>query len=709
MREPPVVRNELSGTVVGPSLQAGTIHGGVHVHATFSGPVCVPRQLIAPPRHFTNRRAELDQLTRTESAIVVVSGPGGVGKTALVRAWAHSARDRFADGQLYVDLGGFGEDPPVDPGDVLAGFLRAFGVPAPRVPVQLAEQAALFRSLTAGRALLVVLDNAYSAAQVRVLLPASPAGRAVVTSRSRLLGLVPDGARLMELAPLRAADSVRLLTGALGAERIERERRHAEALAAACGGLPIALCVAAARLAARPRLSVRQVAAELADEAQRLAGLSVRDGPSVRAAFDVSYRALEPGAATLYRRLALHPGPEFGPGPAAAAGGHVDALLDASLLQEVAEDRFRFHDLVRLHARQKAESEDGPEDRAAVVRAMIEWYLAAAARADLVVTPYRRRLPYRYRTVPGRLPVFAGRDRALDWLEQERVNLVRAGRAAMEYGFPELSWHVYYVLWPLFLYGKHYRDRAESDRRGLAAALAWGSTWAEAAMLKRLCGSRAAAGDVAEAEQHIRRAIRLYEEMTDQRGRLDSLEALAMLRRDSGRADQAAVLFAEVLAANRGLGDDRCTGLTLINLGMLLPRLGRSAEAVDLLAEARALFAGLTAIDPYNEVRVQIGQAIAYLGMTDLRRAEQFAEEAAGRMRDLGSDHGYAEAVHVLGQVAERRGDTALAARNYRSALDVFTAVGSRHAAVVHGRLVNIERVAGQPDRVEQPGHPANV
>jgi tetratricopeptide (TPR) repeat protein len=712
MSQPPGSRNELSGTVIGPSVQAGAIHGGVHVHEPEPGPTPVPRQLIAPPRHFTNRRADLARLSRAGAPIVVVTGPGGVGKTALVRAWAHSVRNRFPDGQLYLDLGGFSGDPPTDPRDALAAFLRALGVPAQRIPIELAEQAALYRTMTAGRALLVVLDNAYSVAQVRVLLPAPPASVTVVTSRSRLVGLVPDGARLLDLAPLDAEDSLRLLATAVGSDRIGRERAQAEELAAICGGLPIALCVAAARLAARPRLTVGRIAAELADETQRLGVLSIRDGLSVQAAFDLSYRSLEPATAALYRRLALHPGPEFGPGLAAASGGSpasLDALLDASLLQEVAEERFRLHDLVLLHARQKAAAEDEPGERAAAVRAMAEWYLAAAGRADVVVTPYRRRLPYRFRAVPPGLPDFPGRSGALDWLERERVNLIAAGRAAMEYGDAELAWHLCYVLWPLFLYGKHYHDRAETDRRGIAAAKAWGNTWAEAAMLKRLCGTCAVAGEVDEAERHIRRALRLYRNLGDERGRVDALESLAMLRRDCDRAEEAAVLFAEVLAANRMLGDDRCTGLTLINLGRLLPRLGRSAEAIDLLAEAQRLFARLTTIDPYNEVRVRIGQARAHLGLSELRQAEEAAVDAATRMRDLGSEHGYAEAVDLLGRIAERRGDTGLAADHYRMALDVFAALGSPHAAVLRDRLAGVDPEPRQPSRVEQPGDPIDV
>lgn len=687
----PATRNELSGTVFGPSVQAGAIHGGVHVHEPAYAPPPVPRQLPRPPVTFVSRHAELAAVS-VGGPLVVLSGPGGVGKTALALAWAHGERDRYPDGQLYLDLGGFSGQPPVHPGEALGRFLRALGVPPQRVPATLDEQTALYRSVTAGRSLLVVLDNAYSAAQVRVLLPVPPASRTVVTSRSRLVGLVPDGARLVEVGPLPITDAVELLGRTVGPDRIDRERTETEQLAAICGGLPVALCVAAARLVARPRLTVGRLVGALADEAGRLKALAVREGPSVQAAFDMSYRALEPVAAALYRRIALHPGPEFGTGPIsavlagelAAASTAVDELLDANLLQEVAEDRFRFHDLLRLHASRLA----GTAERPATVRAVAEWYLAAAGRADRLVTPYRRRLPYQPVTPAVTLPELSDREEALAWLERERVNLAASGRAALEHGYAELAWHLADVMWPLFLYHKHFRDRIETDRRGVAAARCWGNAWAEADMLKRLAGPCAAAGDIDEAERHTRRAIVLCERIGDARGEADARETLATLVNDHhGRAAEAAEMLTDVLAANRRLGDPRCTGRTLIRLGMVLPGLGRAGEAVRLLEEARDLFAGLSRIDPYNQVRVLIGLSGAYLGIDDLRRAEDTATEAVRRMRDLGAEHGQAEALDLLGQVVERRGDAIEAGRIYRLALDSFTALGSRHAAPVRDRL----------------------
>jgi tetratricopeptide (TPR) repeat protein len=466
-----------------------------------------------------------------------------------------------------------------------------------------------------------------------------------------------------------------------------------------CAGLPIALCVAAARLAARPRLSVGKVVSELADETNRLRRLSISDGLSVQAALDVSYRFLDPRTATLYRRLSVHPGREFGTGPIAAVtpepqseaqADPVDSLLEASLLQEVAEDRFRFHDLVRLHAIQKAETDDHERDRKTAALAILEWYLAAAQQADRVLTPYRRRLVYQFTTTPRSLPALVSRDVALGWLERERVNLIAAGRAALDHEYAELAWHLSDVLWPLFLLQRHYRDRIDVDRCGVAAARRWGNVWAEADMLKRLSRVCAMTRDFEAAERYAHESISRYEEVGDSRGSLDAQESLALVYRDSGREELAATALAGLLDANRRLGAERSAGLMLINLGVLLTTLGRAAEAVPMLREARELFAKLSDVDPYNEVRATIGLSGAYLNTGELVQAEDMATAAAGRMDELGSEHGKAEALSLLGQIAQRRGDIATACAHFLNALHIFDALGSSRATSLRDQVTRL-------------------
>jgi Tfp pilus assembly protein PilF len=695
--------NELSGNVFGPSVQAGAIHGGVHVYRPAAEPPPVPRQLPAPPHRFTNRGAELEQLDEVlangSTGIAVLTGPGGVGKTALAIYWAYGVQDRFPGGQLYVDLGGFSEGPPLDPAEVVGSFLRALGVRPDDLPVTFPEQLARYRSVTAGRPLLMILDNAYSAAQVRVLVPAAGSSVVVVTSRSRLVGLVPDGARLIDVAPLPEAESVALLTRRVDPTRVAREQDRVAELVRFCAGLPIALCLAAARLAARPRLSIGTVVSELADETNRLRRLAVPEGVSVQAAFDMSYRALGPQAAMLYRRLALHPGQEFGLGPVSAlmpdATGDdrsqaVEALLDANLLEEVDEARFRFHDLVRLHARQKAEADDREAVREAALRAIVEWYFAAAHQADMMITPYRRRVPYEFAARLEAVPVLPNRHDALEWLKRERLNLLAAGRAAFDHGYAELAWHLSDVLWPLFLYGKHYRDQMEADRRAVAAARAWGNQWAEAGSLKRLSRVWAIAGDYTAAREHALESIRLYRAVQDTRGVLDAQEALALVYRDTGQQAKAIAAFTDLLAANREYGDERVVALILINLGTLLSADGQCREAIPLLMEAKDILGRLSAIDPYNEARALIGLAGAYLGAGDVSAADEAATAAMNRMGALGSAHDKAEAIRLLGQIAERRGDLATARTHYRNALAVFEALGSPRAAPTRSDLARL-------------------
>lgn len=624
---------------------------------------------------------------------------------------------------------GFGGGEPMDPASALGGFLRALGVPPQRVPADLAEQVALYRTVTASSRLLVLLDNALTPAQVRVLIPASASSTVLVTSRRRLGGLVSEGARLVEVRPLPADDAIELLARAVGRDRITRERRFAEDLAHICGGLPIALCVSAARLAARPRLSLRSMVSELADETGRLMRLADQDGISVRTTLELSYRYLGPAPAAVYRRLSLHPGPEFGTGPVTVLSGQcvnvespsdgvsaayhddgaeselslpsaeasvsdlVEQLVDANLLEEVAEERFRVHDLLRLYAQEKALTDETAAERDAARRAMLEWYLAAAGRADQVLTPYRRRLPYTFTARLAQLPHFTGRQDALAWLERERVNLVHAARAAMEHDYPQLTWHLADVMWPLFLFHKHYRDWIEIDELGVQAARSWGNVWAEADMLKRLGRVCNMVGRHVEAERHTRAAIDRYREAGDERGCLDAEDGLACLYRDTGRTDLAIALYGRLLTANRERGDVRSAALTCISLGMLLNRVGRAQDAMPLLLEAREAFDELADVDPYNGVRVLIGLAGAHLGVGDLQTAEETAAEAAQRMRDLGSEHERVEALDVLGQVAQRRGDAAAARRHYQQALSIFESLGSLRARDLARQLGQLDSV----------------
>jgi hypothetical protein len=264
----PGTRNVMGGYVAGHAVQAGAIHGGVHMHEAPAPSPPVPRQL-PPPIHLVGREdelAEIDRLARRPRAgpaIVVLSGTGGVGKSALALAWAHRAGERYPDGQLHVSLGVFD---PADPGALLAQLLRALGAAAERLPAGTAERSALFRSLTAGKGLLMLLEDAASAAQVRPLLPSSPSTVVLVTARSRLGGLLGDGAAFVAVEPLADEAATALLAGAIGHERAAGDPGSTAALVRLCAGLPVALAMASARLAAHPSWPVGRIVEEIAYE-----------------------------------------------------------------------------------------------------------------------------------------------------------------------------------------------------------------------------------------------------------------------------------------------------------------------------------------------------------------------------------------------------------------------------------------------------------
>ncbi|MFE7531843.1 BTAD domain-containing putative transcriptional regulator [Kitasatospora sp. NPDC057542] len=356
-----------------------------------------PAQLPPALATFVGRSTELRVLdslltapappeTGPAAAVCAVSGPAGVGKTTLAVDWAHRVRDRFPDGQLYADLHGYSLDAPLAPHTVLARFLRALGVPRDRIPTAPDEAAALYRSLLAERRLLVVLDNARDAEQVRPLLPGTPDCRTVVTSRTRLDGLaVRNGARPLVLDVLPARQALELLARIIGEHRTRAEPRAAAELTAACGRLPLALAVTASRLAACPDRSLTDHAAELLDAETRLSALQIEgdDTSAVRAAFDLSYRSLPAEARALLRLLTLVPAVGIGSDAAAALAGApaaavrpvLDRLAAAHLLTLEERDRYRLNDLLRLYAAERCSVETSAAERRSALERLGSWYL----------------------------------------------------------------------------------------------------------------------------------------------------------------------------------------------------------------------------------------------------------------------------------------------------------------------------------------------
>jgi DNA-binding SARP family transcriptional activator len=418
----------------------------------------VPRQLPARPASFTGRAEELLQLTeaaRGPASVVAIGGTGGVGKTWLALHWAHQHLDQFPDGQLYVNLRGFAPSgEPMPPGTALRGLLDALGAEPAALPADLDALASLYRSMVAGRRLLVMLDNAADVDQVVPLLPAGPGCTVLVTSRTRLVGLVAmHGAATLHLDVLPTEDARDLLARRIGQDRDGQHRMTAEPAAvdellALCGGLPLALGVVAARATTHPRHSLARLAAEL-----REAPLDALDAldmtANVRAVLSWSARGLDEETARVFRLLSVAPGPDIGLAAATALTALPEArtravlrrLEHAHLLQDHAQDRYRMHDLIRLFG---AETAKGDASVTGALRTLVEFLLHTAYAGDRLCYPHRLAIdPGPAKVSPAVLP---DRAAAQQWFLAEHASLLAAQQVAAEYGWHQQVWQLAWVL-----------------------------------------------------------------------------------------------------------------------------------------------------------------------------------------------------------------------------------------------------------------------
>jgi tetratricopeptide (TPR) repeat protein len=712
-REGSALTNAVTGIVAGPSVQAGAIHGGVHVHQVAAAAAeVVPRQLRPPPRHFTDRVTALAELTQLASGgpphagstLAVISGPGGVGKSALALRWLHDVVDRFPDGQLYVDLRTNDSERTLSLGSVLAGFLRALGVAGERIPVEAGEAAALFRSVTADKRVAVLVDNASSAAQVRLLVPASPLSVVVVTSRSRLGGLAMDGAAFVTLTPLETPAGTDLLARTVGDARMAREPDATATLVELCGGMPIALSIAGARLITRPGWSVARVVQDLSSEQRRLAALWVDEDVSVRGVFDLSYEDLGAPLARAYRWLGLHPGPHFGVGVASAilkvsteaATDLLEHLVDASLLEVGAGDRYQFHDLLRLHARQRAEQEDTATDRHAVIKRVLEYYIARAAAVDRAIMPLEWRLGPAFATPAHDRPGYTTSAEALDNLEPELPNLMAALRAGVANDFDDLVWQLCEAAWSLFLYRKHFPDWIAAYQWGIEAAERCRNDAAKSRMHHHL---GFAYHNLRRCEEAVEQGtLALVAARAAGHGRAESgaLALIAMATRELGRYEEAITILQQLVDLDHQSGRSRNEALNRRRLGQTLTIAGHFDKAVQELRRARELAAALP--DPPVEAvtTVWLAEALSLIGCG--AEAMDLLRDAEATLSESGSPQYLAHVFMVRGELAERLDDLMLAHENLTRARDLFTEIGAPHVTRVQHVLDRVElRLAPPP------------
>lgn len=686
-RVQPLTVCNTASAVHGASVQAGVVHGGVHVHLGRAA-LPPPRQLPPASLRFANRHRELAQLEDalarglgTGPTAVVLNGLAGVGKTALALTALSRWAERFPDGQLYADLTHPSEVPLAD---VLGQFLRALGIAPDQVPAAEPERAALWRTISAERHLAVLLEAPASTAQVRPLLPSSPHGLAIITSQRALPGLLADGAHLVSVEPLDANGSLELLQLHLGSDRIAGHHTPARELARLCGGLPLALTVAAAHAANHPRRTLSRTVTTLRRAHNRLEVLSVHDDLSAQASFDAAYQNLAEPAARAYRALGLIPGQGFTVELAAAAintdlntdlnaAEHaLGELVDASLLAELDDARYRFHDLVHEHARRQADDHGDSAARADTRQRILRWYLHTVRAAASTVMPARRELAYDF--TPASPPYFLPADMdnydiALAWLDRERRNLGAAVRDAATSGLPRLAILLADAMQPGAIIHNDDGYTVTVDEIALTAAQATADPAAVNTIRKRLARAYTARGDVDRARAHVEQALHDTREAGDRRDYASALKSQALLHVATGNPDAAVQSFLEVASILRDLGRHRGEGLVLINLGDTLVQLDRTPDAVDHLERACTLLSTLPKPDPYNAARADIALARARLRSGDHAAAKTVATRALATMTRLDSRHQQANAHDVLGEIAEHSGNHQLAGEHRAAAV----------------------------------------
>ncbi len=678
-------------------------------------PVCVPRELPADVPVFTGRVTELGQLDRllmpteaeqriSATVISAVSGTAGVGKTALALHWAHRAVPVFPDGQLYADLRGYDVAQPLAPAEVLAGFLRALGVADADIPSGQDERASRYRSLLAGKRMLVVLDNASSVEQVRPLLPGAPACATVVTSRDSLAGLVArDGAARLEVDLLPLADAVSLLRDLIG-PRASADPGAVTELAGQCARLPLALRVAAELAAARQQATLADLVAELADQRRRLDLLDAAGDShtAVRAVFSWSYRNLTPAAAEAFRLIGLHPGITFDGYAIAAltgtdqeqAGQLMHTLSRAHLVQPVSPSRYAVHDLLRAYARELA-AEAGETGQA--LDRLLGYYLSAAAAAMDAILPGERYRRPRVPALPVSVPALADPAAARQWLDGERAAMIALIRYTAEHGWRSQAARLAVTLFRYLDYGGHWAEAIIVHELASRAARQAGDRAAEAEALNNLGVTELRQGHYQQAAARHARALALSRQAGDRRGTGRALNNLGLIHYQQGAYVKAAGRYRQALAVCRELGDLGDMAGVLGNLAVIAQRQGRHERAADHSQQALRLFRQVGNRDGEGIALGILADCSQRLG--DHQRAARSVKEALELFRQTGNRDGEASALDSLAALDQQQGRYEQAAGHLRQALKLFRDTGNRNgeAAALNG-LGRAFLATGQPE-----------
>ena len=673
-----------------------------------------PAQLPADLAAFAGRQAEtayVSKLLTPQAAqpisAVVIDGMPGAGKTALAVHCAHAVADRFPDGQLYVNLRGFAPgEAAVSPAEALRGFIMTLGVPPERVPSGLDGLAALYRSLLAGRRMLVVLDNARDDDHARPLLPGAPGCAAIVTSRNCLTGLVAgDGARLLSLDVFSPAEAREALSVRLGADRVAAEPEAAAEIAALAGRLPLALALVAARAAARPRFPLSVVSTELRGAQGSLDAFSDTGLPDVRTVFFWSYRLLSPEAARMFRLLSLAAGPDISLAAAASLLGAPRAptrallaeLTWARLLNENRPQRFSIHDLLRSYAAELCVTTDTDADREEARSRLHGYYLHSAHRSFERFRPHeqvRAPDPLEPGVEPEQPASYAA---AVEWLTAEQRVLEATIRYAAQHGSAGYAWRLTYRL-PLFYWRKGFwHDWAVTARTALDAAYASGDVIGQVQMHRMLGGALYYLRDSDGALAELERARELYAELgcPDPHPYLDSNFGAVLAR--LGRHDDAIAHHRRALELYRAAGFRLGEAFALQGIGSCANRLGDHEQAIVSITDALRIYQQLD--DPGGEASSMASLARSYHLVGYRERAAQFALRALELHRAMGSGVEVARVLTTLGDIRLAAGDRIAADALFRSALAILDELRLPQADDLRERLANTTGQPGAPAR----------
>ena len=696
------VRNEVGGVVLGDVVQAGRIE----LHQAPDPPPPIPRQLPADTAHFTGRAAALEALDdllaaevdgATAAVISAISGTAGIGKTALALHWAHGVAGRFPDGHLYLNLRGYDPDPPMQPREALGQLLRALGVSGQKIPTAVDEQAALYRSLLADRRMLLILDNAGTADQVRPLLPGSPGCVAVITSRDSLAGLVAFNAiRRIELGVLTVDEGRELLRRVVGAARTGREPLACDRLLQLCEHLPLAIRIAAERLLASPQLTLEAAADELTSQRLDMLSYETDQRTSLRAVFSWSYQALPPAPQRLFRLLGIHPGRAVSEEAAGALLNQphsqtrklLQVLTSAHLLEEPLPRRYRLHDLLRLYAMELAEAEETDTTRRAASRRVFEWYLHTADQADRVLNPHRRRLDLDLRSPVREPKLFADWTEALAWCELERVNLVSATRAAAVRGMHALAWQIPLASWSFFRLRSHWSDWIGSFTIALSACQQAGDRYAEAWVRSNLGIGYKQLGDHENALAQFTEAINLRRALGDGYGEGQTLHHLGALLEVLGRQDEALGCYRRSLALHRASRNRYCEATTLNNIGQFLHRQGDAGSALEHYRQALRIHEEIGYRYGQAETLHDLGRVYEENGRVDL--ATDSYTRALRLRQEIGHRLGVAETLDRLGMSYAAAGQVSRARAAWSEAHAIFDRIGDPRGEGLRARLESL-------------------